>query len=76
MTPFEVVYGQKPPIHLPFVAHSSLVEVVDKCLQARESTIRLLKQNLQLAQSRMKEQVDKKRSLRSFEEGDMVFIKL
>lgn len=62
MTPFEVVYGQKPPIHLPYVAHSSLVEEVNISLQARESPIRLLKHHLQRAQSRMKEQADKKRS--------------
>lgn len=62
MTPFEVVYGQKPPLYLPYVAHHSMADQVDRSLQARESTIRLLKHHLQLAQCRMKSQVDKKRS--------------
>lgn len=76
MTPYEVLYGQKPPLHLPYVTHSSLVEEVDRSLRARENTIRLLKHHLQLAQARMKAQTNKKRSHRSFEEGDMVYVKL
>lgn len=76
MTPFEVLYGQKPPLHLPYIPHSSMVNQVDRSLQARETTIRLLKHHLLLAQSRMKAQADKHRTLRSFNVGDMVFVKL
>nr|XP_009789657.1 PREDICTED: uncharacterized protein LOC104237253 [Nicotiana sylvestris] len=76
MTPFEAVYGQKPPLHLPYIAHHSMVDQVDRSLQARESTIRLLKHYLQLAQCWMKAQANKKRSPRKFETGDLVFVKL
>lgn len=76
MTLFEVLYGHKPPTHLPYVPHSSLVETVDRSLQARESTIRLLKHHLMLAQSRMKSQADKHRCDRVFEVGNRVFVKL
>ncbi|XP_075099028.1 uncharacterized protein LOC142175920 [Nicotiana tabacum] len=67
---------EKPPTHMPYVTYSSLVEEVDKSLQARESTIRLLKHHLQLAQSRMKSHADKERSFREFAMGDMVFVRL
>ncbi|GKD06527.1 reverse transcriptase [Tanacetum coccineum] len=33
-TPFEVVYGQKPPIHLPYLAGESFVEAVDRSMLA------------------------------------------
>lgn len=36
----------------------------------------LLKENLQVAQARMKQQADKKRIERAFEVGDWVFLKL
>ncbi|GJU00390.1 putative mitochondrial protein [Tanacetum coccineum] len=35
-TPFEIVYGQPPPIHLPYVPGDSVVEAVDRSLQAIE----------------------------------------
>ena len=35
VTPFEVVYGQPPPLHLP----DSVVEVVDRTLKAREEAL-------------------------------------
>ncbi|XP_019248452.1 PREDICTED: uncharacterized protein LOC109227709 [Nicotiana attenuata] len=76
MTPFEAVYEQKPRLHLPYVAHHSMVDQVDRSLQARESTIRLLKHHLQQAQCRMKAQAEKKRSPRNFETEDLVFVKI
>ncbi|GJT85483.1 retrotransposable element Tf2 [Tanacetum coccineum] len=41
-TPFEVVYGQAPPIHLPYLPGESNLEVVDRSLLTREQTIQLL----------------------------------
>ena len=75
-TPFEVVYGQPPPLHIPYVAKDSPVEAVDRTLQAREATIQLLKFNLKKAQDRMKSQADRKRSEREFELGAWVYLKL
>lgn len=36
LTPFEAVYGQAPPIHLPYLTGESKGAVVAKCLQERE----------------------------------------
>ncbi|GJZ62089.1 putative mitochondrial protein [Tanacetum coccineum] len=75
-TPYEVVFGQPPPLHIPYVAKDNNVEAVDRTLQAREQTIQLLKFNLKKAQDRIKSQADKKRSEREFKEGDWVYLKL
>ena len=75
-TPYEVVYGQTPPLHIPYMAKDSPVEAVDRTLQARENTIKLLQFNLKKAQDRMKVQADKKRSEREFEIGSWVYLKL
>ncbi|GJY10820.1 putative mitochondrial protein [Tanacetum coccineum] len=60
-TPYEVVYGQTPPMHIPYVVKDSSVEAVDRNLQAREQVVQLLRFNLKKAQDRMKSQADKKR---------------
>ncbi|GJT91570.1 retrotransposon-related protein [Tanacetum coccineum] len=75
-TPFEVVYGQTPPIHVPYIGGLSKVEAVDRSLLARENVIKMLKFHLQRSQNRMKQQADKSRTERQFEVGDMVFLKL
>ncbi|GKA41049.1 retrotransposable element Tf2 [Tanacetum coccineum] len=69
-TPYEVVYGQPPPLHIPYVAKYNNVEAVDRTPHAREQTIQLLKFNLKKALDRMKSQADKRRSEREFKEGD------
>lgn len=75
-TPYEVLYGQKPPIHLPYLAGDSDSEMVDRSLAARETIISLLKFHLSRAQQRMKDITDKHRSDRQFKEGDWVYLKL
>jgi ribosomal protein L21E len=45
-------------------------------MKERELLTRLIQQQLQRAQQRMKAQADKNRSKRSFEVGDMVYMKL
>lgn len=76
MTPYEIVYGQKPPPLLPYMALDSQLDAVDRSLSAREATLRLLKSNLLRAQNRMKSQADKKRTDRCFQVGDWVYVKL
>ena len=44
-----VVYGQPPPIHLPYLAGESQVGAMDRSLQAKEVGIKLLKFYLQIA---------------------------
>jgi hypothetical protein len=75
-TPFEVVYGQPPPMNLPYLPGESTNLSVDRSLTAREEAIKLLKFHLLRAQNRMKQQADKHRSDRQFSIGDYVFLKL
>lgn len=75
-TPYEIVYGQKPHSHLSYTAMDSPIDLVDRSLTHREATIAILKHHLTLAQERMKNQADKKRSDRTLEVGDWVYVKL
>ena len=75
-TPYEVVYGQPPPVHLPYLAGESKVQVVAKSLEERERMLLILKFHLLRAKNRIKQLVDKHRSERSFDIGDWVFLKL
>ncbi|KAH0730001.1 hypothetical protein KY289_001189 [Solanum tuberosum] len=75
-TPYEVLYGQKPPIHLPYLACESSSDMVDRSLVAREAIIHLLKFHIQRAQQRMKDLANQHRSDRCFEVGDWVYLKL
>lgn len=76
MTPYEAVYGQPPPFHLPYLPGESKVAAVDSSLQQREEVIKLLRFNLQRAQHRMVQMANKKRSDRQFQIGDLVLLKL
>ena len=52
------------------------MQAVDNLLQNRDVILKTLKDNLVLAQNRMKQQVDQHCSERKFEEGDQVFLHL
>ena len=75
-TPYEVLYGQTPPIHIPYVSGESRVDTVDRTLTAREGVIQALKFHLKRSQERMKVQADKHRSEREFVVGEWVYLKL
>lgn len=75
-TPYEVVYGQKPPLHVPYVPGDSQNAGVDRSLIAREQLLQQIKEQLAKAQNRMKQMADRNRSDKSFEVGDWVYIKL
>lgn len=68
-TPYEVLYGQAPPIHLPYLPGESSCRTINDRLQRREDTIKMLKFHLLRAQ-RMKQYADSKRSERHFNIGD------
>nr|GEX16933.1 hypothetical protein [Tanacetum cinerariifolium] len=38
-TPYEIVYGQSPPVHVPYVGGESKVELVDRSLKARDEAV-------------------------------------
>lgn len=75
-TPYQVVYGQPPHTHLPYLAGSSTVDSVDRSLATREKFIHSLKHNLHKAQHRMKQIADRRRTEREFNVGDQVYVKL
>jgi hypothetical protein len=74
MTPFEVVYGQKPPSILSYLLGISKVQAVDQTLTVREAILHTLKENLVMVQNHMKQQADQGHSECQFEEGDQVFL--
>ena len=76
LTPYEVVYNQPPPLYLPYLPGETKVEAIDRSLQKREEMIELLKLQLRRAQERMKALADGKRTDRSFNVGDWVWLKL
>ncbi|KAK8938871.1 hypothetical protein KSP39_PZI011490 [Platanthera zijinensis] len=76
MTPYEVVYGQEPVLHIPYLEGSVRVGEVDRSLAAREKVIGLLKQSLAHAQNRMKVLADKKRQERHLEVGTWAYVRL
>lgn len=49
---------------------------MEQNLLARDAMIRLLRENLQASQNRMKQKSDKHRTEREFDEGDMVYLRL
>ncbi|XP_026416555.1 uncharacterized protein LOC113311991 [Papaver somniferum] len=76
MSHFKAIYGYEAP-HLAFPPSvTTSVDSVEKYLKQRESILLLLKETLKKAQERMKHFVDAKRTDRSFEVGDLVYLKL
>jgi hypothetical protein len=58
MTPFEAVYGHKPPSILPYIPGVSKVQEVDHNLTTCMTILHTLKENLVMAQNHMKQQAD------------------
>ena len=76
MTPFEAVYGHKPPSFLSHLLGVSKVQEVDQTLTVRENILHTLKENLVMAQNRMKQQANQGHYECQFAEGDQVFLRL
>jgi hypothetical protein len=75
-TPFEVVYGRKPPLMVRWGVGETRVAAVQRELQDRDEALKQLKDQLVRAQDRMKSQADVHRKERSFEVGEWIFVKL
>ena len=70
------LYGYHPPSITSSLRDQSEVQVVQEHIEIQQHVIQLLKDNLTLAQNRMKQQVDQHHSERSFDMGDWVFLRL
>ncbi|GJV46329.1 putative nucleotidyltransferase, ribonuclease H [Tanacetum coccineum] len=75
-SPFEALYGFPPPLQIPYIPKDAIEREVDDFMRDREAVVKLLKQSLQKAQNRMKQQADKHRTKREFEAGSWVYLKL
>jgi hypothetical protein len=76
MTPFMALYGYQPPSITSYLRENSKVQAVEHHIEHQQQVLQLLKDNLVLAQNRMKQQADQHRSERSFDVGDWVFLRL
>eukprot|EP00253_Pinus_taeda_P024878 PITA_24878 len=76
MTPFMALYGYQPPSITSYLRENSKVQAVEHHIEHQQQVLKLLKDNLVLAQHRMKQQADQHRSERSFDVGDWVFLRL
>ena len=70
------LYGYQPPSNTSYLRENSKVQEVEHHIEHQQQVLQLLKDNLMLAQNRMKEQADQYRSERSFDVGDWVFLQL
>ncbi|CAH9099513.1 unnamed protein product [Cuscuta epithymum] len=75
-SPFKALYGHEPPTLILGDATRTAVEEVTKLTAERNEMIKELKQNLAMAQNRMKQQADKNRRDVQLEVGDRVFLKI
>ena len=70
------LYGYQPPSITSSLREISKVQAVEDHTEHQQELLQLLKDNLNLAQNRMKQQADQNRSERSFDVGDWVFLRL
>lgn len=62
MKPYEAVYGQQYLPCISYLPGASKVKVVDRLLQSRATTLATLRDNLAMAQNRMKQHAYRHRS--------------
>jgi hypothetical protein len=76
MSPFMALYGYPPPSITSSLKVSPRVHAVEDHLVHQQQVLSGLKENLSMAQNRMKQQANQHRSERSFEVGHWVFLRL
>jgi hypothetical protein len=76
LSPFESVYSYPTPKLIPYTPGTTQIQEVENTLKTRDEIICILRANLQLAQDKMKKFVDIKRIERSFDVGDLVYLRL
>ena len=70
------LYRYQPPSITSYLRENSKVQVVEHHIEHQQQVLQLLKDNLVLAQNKMKQQVDQHRSEKCFDVGDWVFLRL
>ena len=70
MTSFMALYRYNPPSITSSLRENSKVQAVEDHIKHQQEVLQLLKDNLNLAQNRMKQQENQHRNERSFDVGD------
>jgi hypothetical protein len=76
MSQFLTLYGYHPPSITSPLKGTTKVQVVEYHIGHQQEVLKLLKDNLVMAQNRMKQQANQHRSERKFEVGDWIFFRL
>jgi hypothetical protein len=76
MSPFMALNGYQPPSITSSLKETPRVHTFEDHLLHQQQVLLGLKENLAMAQNRMKQQADQHRSERSFKIGDWVFLRL
>ena len=76
MTPFQASYGYEPPKWKDLAIVQTNLPAVKNQLEETQKIVQILKENLNNARNRMKQQADHNRTEREFEFGEWVFVKL
>ena len=69
-------YGYHPPSNTLSLRENSKVQATKDHIEHQQQVLRLLKDNLTLAQNRMKQQVDQQHNETIFDVGDWEFLQL
>ena len=75
-TPFEVIYGRKPPPLLSYVPSTAKVAVVEEELLDRDKIVMEVINHILKAQNRIKQFYDSKHQEKEFSIGDWIYLKL
>jgi len=76
MTPLKALYGRDPPNIIKLEDDASPVEDVNIQLKKTDTVIAELKDNLEMAKQRMRQQANKKRREVSLKVGDTAYLKI
>lgn len=76
MTPYQALYGQKPPMIGEALLPSTLLEGFRNRQQAKDALLDTVKASLDKAQARMKHYADANRTERTLEVGNMAYLKM
>lgn len=75
-TPFKALYGYDVNMGLHVPATHLAPDSLTDWIQHRELHVNMLKEQLAIAQNRMKTSADRKRTAREFQVGELVLLKL
>ena len=76
MSPFPALYGYHPPSITSPLKGNTNVQAVEDHIGNQQKVLKLLKDNLVMAQNMMKRQTYQHHSEKEFEVGDWVFLRI